>query len=248
MIFPACTGDALLIPLAKASASTSHIFSSSRKSATLDTLSLLHMVPLPMNEFLQENLSQACGREGRVQRRRMAGAAHRQPLGAGRPRRCRGAVSINVSSPSSDAGILARYFLASSWSPNGFNWEHWKDDQFEAAMKTLVGGDASRCDFRRLPARARADGGRPAVALHRARPQSARVQQEGARLRPRAELVRRSDRDQRGLTPAVTHRPGSAGPVLFAQVVNEMFHNQSPLKSLCHHHAIGLTFRHRSTD
>ena len=34
-------------------------------------------------------------------------------------------------------GILARYFLASSWSPAGFNWEHWKDDGFEAAMTQL---------------------------------------------------------------------------------------------------------------
>jgi ABC-type transport system substrate-binding protein len=49
-----------------------------------------------------------------------------------------GAVALNTSSPSSDAGVLARYFLASSWSPAGFNWEHWKDDQFETAMTQLA--------------------------------------------------------------------------------------------------------------
>jgi len=31
---------------------------------------------------------------------------------------------------SSDAGVMARYFLAANFSPNGFNFEQWKDDEF----------------------------------------------------------------------------------------------------------------------
>jgi peptide/nickel transport system substrate-binding protein len=32
---------------------------------------------------------------------------------------------------------MARYFAAANFSPNGFNFEQWKDDQFEDALKTL---------------------------------------------------------------------------------------------------------------
>ena len=44
---------------------------------------------------------------------------------------------LNISSPSSDAGVMARYFLAANFSPNGFNFEQWKDDDFEDALKTI---------------------------------------------------------------------------------------------------------------
>ena len=94
------------------------------------------MVPLPMNEFLQENLAQACGVKVSfdvVEWQVLLTASRQAPDSP----TLQGAVALNPSSPSSDAGILARYFLASSWSPAGFNWEHWKDDQFEAAMTTL---------------------------------------------------------------------------------------------------------------
>ena len=94
------------------------------------------MVPLPMNEFLQENLAQACGVkvsfdvvEWQVVLTSSRSAPDAPAL--------QGAVALNVSSPSSDVGIMARYFAASSWSPAGFNWEHWKDDQFEAALTQL---------------------------------------------------------------------------------------------------------------
>jgi ABC-type transport system substrate-binding protein len=32
---------------------------------------------------------------------------------------------------------MARYFLAANFSPNGFNFEQWKDDDFEDALKTI---------------------------------------------------------------------------------------------------------------
>jgi ABC-type transport system substrate-binding protein len=33
---------------------------------------------------------------------------------------------------------MARYFAAANFSPNGFNFEQWKDDAFEDALKTLA--------------------------------------------------------------------------------------------------------------
>ena len=49
-----------------------------------------------------------------------------------------GAMALNVSSPSSDVGIMARYFSSANFSPNGFNFEQWKDDKFDAALATLA--------------------------------------------------------------------------------------------------------------
>ena len=94
------------------------------------------MVPLPMNEFLQENLQTACGVrvEFNVVEWQVLLTASRQPPDAPG---LQGAVALNVSSPSSDVGVMARYFAASSFSPAGFNWEHWKDDQFEQALAQL---------------------------------------------------------------------------------------------------------------
>ena len=94
------------------------------------------MVPLPMNEFLQENLQTACGVkvEFNVVEWQVLLTASRQPPDAPS---LQGAVALNVSSPSSDVGVMARYFAASSFSPAGFNWEHWKDDQFEQALAQL---------------------------------------------------------------------------------------------------------------
>jgi len=33
---------------------------------------------------------------------------------------------------------MARFFSADYFSPNGFNFEHWKDDRFEAALAKLA--------------------------------------------------------------------------------------------------------------
>ncbi len=33
---------------------------------------------------------------------------------------------------------MARYFSSANFSPNGFNFEQWKDDQFDAALTTLA--------------------------------------------------------------------------------------------------------------
>jgi len=49
----------------------------------------------------------------------------------------KGAMALNVSSPSSDVGIMARYFSSANFAPNGFNFEQWKDDAFDAALAKL---------------------------------------------------------------------------------------------------------------
>jgi peptide/nickel transport system substrate-binding protein len=95
------------------------------------------MLPLPMNEFLQQNLKEACGVNvdfDVVEWQVLLNAARATPDAPN----LKGAMALNISSPSSDVGVMARYFAAANWSPNGFNFEQWKDDQFEDALKTLA--------------------------------------------------------------------------------------------------------------
>jgi len=95
------------------------------------------MLPLPMNEFLQQNLKEACGVNvdfDVVEWQVLLTAARAVPDSPN----LHGAMALNVSSPSSDVGVMARYFAAANFSPNGFNFEQWKDDQFEEALKTLA--------------------------------------------------------------------------------------------------------------
>ncbi len=94
------------------------------------------MLPLPMNEFLQQNLKEACGVTVEfdvIEWQILLTAARATPDSPN----LRGAMALNISSPSSDAGVMARYFLAANFSPNGFNFEQWKDDEFEDALKTI---------------------------------------------------------------------------------------------------------------
>ncbi|MGO8917751.1 MAG: hypothetical protein ACLQJR_17760 [Stellaceae bacterium] len=66
-------------------------------------------------------------------------------------------MALNVSSPSSDVGVMARYFSSANFSPNGFNFEQWKDDTFDESLKTLAEAtdpqtiaDAARAAHERL--------------------------------------------------------------------------------------------------
>ena len=47
-------------------------------------------------------------------------------------------MALNVSSPSSDAGAMFRYFAKVNFTPNGFNFEQWVDDQFEESFGKLA--------------------------------------------------------------------------------------------------------------
>jgi peptide/nickel transport system substrate-binding protein len=95
------------------------------------------MLPLPMNEFLQQNLKEACGVNVEfdvIEWQVLLTAARATPDSPS----LQGAMALNISSPSSDAGVMARYFAAANFSPNGFNFEQWKDDAFEDALKTIA--------------------------------------------------------------------------------------------------------------
>ena len=94
------------------------------------------MLPLPMNEALQENLKQACGVDVQVEAvewQVLLNAARAVPEDPS----LKGAMALNVSSPSSDVGMMFRYFAFANSSPTGSNWQQWKDDKFEDVMKTL---------------------------------------------------------------------------------------------------------------
>jgi peptide/nickel transport system substrate-binding protein len=95
------------------------------------------MTPLPMNEFLQQNLKEACGVNvdfDVVEWQVLLNAARATPDSPS----LQGAMALNISSPSSDVSIMARYFSSANFSPNGFNFEQWKDDEFDTALKTLA--------------------------------------------------------------------------------------------------------------
>lgn len=95
------------------------------------------MLPLPMNEFLQQNLKEACGVDVQidvVEWQVLLTAARATPDSPS----LQGAMALNVSSPSSDVGIMARYFSSANFSPKGFNFEQWKDADFDDALKTIA--------------------------------------------------------------------------------------------------------------
>jgi ABC-type transport system substrate-binding protein len=94
------------------------------------------MVPLPMNELLQQNLKQACGVEVTfdvVEWNVLMNAGRLTPDNPG----LHGAMALNVSSPTTDIGMMARFFAAANVSPVGNNFEQWKDDKFETELDTL---------------------------------------------------------------------------------------------------------------
>ena len=94
------------------------------------------MLPLPMNEYLQQNLKEACGVDVQfdvVEWQVLLTNARATPDAPA----LQGTMGLNISSPSSDAGIMARYFSSASFSPNGFNFEQWKDTLFDQALKTI---------------------------------------------------------------------------------------------------------------
>jgi ABC-type transport system substrate-binding protein len=110
------------------------------------------MLPLPMNEFLQQNLRQACGVNVtfEVTEWNTLLQATRSPPGAPV---LAGSLALNPSSPSSDPSVMARYFLQAFTPPNGFNWPQWNDPQFEEAFAALERA-TSEAEFNRAYARA----------------------------------------------------------------------------------------------
>jgi ABC-type transport system substrate-binding protein len=95
------------------------------------------MLPLPMNEFLQQNLRDACGVNLSFEVTEWNTLLVAVRSGPEAPA-VMGSQAINVSSPSSDAAVMARYFLQGFAPPNGFNWPQWVDPPFEKLFAELA--------------------------------------------------------------------------------------------------------------
>lgn len=94
------------------------------------------MLPLPMNEFLQQTLREACGVNLSFEVTEWNALLTAVRAGPTAPA-VMGSHAINVSSPSSDPSVAARYFLQAFVPPNGFNWPQWTDPTFEEAFAAL---------------------------------------------------------------------------------------------------------------
>ena len=179
------------------------------------------MLPLPMNEYLQDNLKQACGVnvEFDVVDWNVLFNALRLPPDSPA---LHGAVALNNSTPSSDVSIMARFYSAAYFSPNGFNFAHWQDDKFEAALKTIAESTDPETIENVIPYCPRTSRGQPAYALHCPRPQSACHEQDREGLRLRAVVVPGSHPRQHALTGIV-----AAGAVAVACGAPECFFMRS---------------------
>ncbi|HEV7259856.1 MAG TPA: ABC transporter substrate-binding protein [Bosea sp. (in: a-proteobacteria)] len=95
------------------------------------------MSPLPMNEFVQASLKEACGVQvdfNVTEWQLLLNSMRALPDAAS----LNGSLALNISSPSTDPSVMARYFAAASAPPNGFNFPQWKDEAFEAALAKLA--------------------------------------------------------------------------------------------------------------
>src|SRR5271169_2912298 len=95
------------------------------------------MQPLPMNEYLQDNLKQACGVNVEFDTVEWNLLLESIRLTPDSPA-LHGALALNFSAPSSDPATMVRFFSKEYLSPNGFNFTHWVDDKFTSAIDTLA--------------------------------------------------------------------------------------------------------------
>jgi peptide/nickel transport system substrate-binding protein len=94
------------------------------------------MLPLPMNEYMQQNLKEACGVNVAFEVTEWNTLLTAIRQGPDAPI-LNGSSATNPSSPSSDPAVAARYFLQAFVPPNGFNWGQYNDPQFEEAFAAL---------------------------------------------------------------------------------------------------------------
>lgn len=90
------------------------------------------MLPLPMNEFLQQSMAQ-CGFDISfevVEWGTMLVAFRNEPTAT----QSLGTDAMNISLVTSDISQMARWFLGSNATPNGSNWGHWKNEAFDEAL------------------------------------------------------------------------------------------------------------------
>ena len=90
------------------------------------------MLPLPMNEFIQQTMKQ-CGFDIGFEVVEWGAmlVAFRNPPSA---QPSLGSDALNISLVSSDVSRMAAWFLSTNFPPNGANWGHWKNEVFDGAL------------------------------------------------------------------------------------------------------------------
>jgi ABC-type transport system substrate-binding protein len=94
------------------------------------------MLPLPMNEFLQQSMKQ-CGFDIAfevVEWGAMLVAYRAAPTGPP----ALNSDAMNISLVSSDISQMGRWFVANNFAPTGSNWGHWKNEIFEGAFARIA--------------------------------------------------------------------------------------------------------------
>ena len=94
------------------------------------------MLPLPMNEYLQQNLKE-CGFDISfevVEWGTMLVALRNAPTA----QQALGSDAMNISlPPSTDISQIALYFLSSNAAPKGRNWANWKNEEFDMLIDRI---------------------------------------------------------------------------------------------------------------
>ncbi len=93
------------------------------------------MLPLPMNEFLQQTLAE-CNFEidfEVVEWGTMLVAFRNEPTEA----TALNVDALNISLVSSDISQMARWFWSGNFTPKGSNWGHWKNEEYDAILAEI---------------------------------------------------------------------------------------------------------------
>jgi peptide/nickel transport system substrate-binding protein len=93
------------------------------------------MLPLPMNEFLQQSMRD-CGFDISfevVEWGTVLLNLRSEPTAP----QAAGSVGLNISLVSSDVSMVVRWFYGENSTPKGSNWGHWRNPQFDALLSKM---------------------------------------------------------------------------------------------------------------
>ncbi len=106
-----------------------------RAKVMISTSGSGQMLPLPMNEFLQQSMKQ-CGFDITfevVEWGAMLVGYRSAPTSP----QSMGADAMNISLVSSDVSQMARWYISSNFAPTGSNWGHWKNEILDGAFARI---------------------------------------------------------------------------------------------------------------
>lgn len=104
------------------------------------------MLPLPMNEFLQQSMKQ-CGFDISfevVEWGTMLVAFRAEPTAP----QAVNSDAMNISLVSSDVSMVVRWFYGDNATPKGSNWGHWRSPEFDALLRKMEGA-SNEDEFRK---------------------------------------------------------------------------------------------------